>query len=203
MKIPLALGEAKRGLYIFYSRSFPSNPEQSNPRSFKFTFNSLNSVSSSIVCSTSEFPILASSNVCSSPSIHALSSSTSSNDVIDKLWYYRLGHFPIYNMKNITSIYPSISSKFSTPCDICPLARQHKLPFTTSSISAKFYFQLIHIDTWGPYNTSTYNGFKYFLTIVDDFSRGTWTFLLSTKSSVFDILKSFLSMVERQFYTKV
>ncbi|XP_055824434.1 uncharacterized protein LOC129892954 [Solanum dulcamara] len=44
---------------------------------------------------------------------------------------------------------------------------------------------------------------RFFLTIVDDFSRGTWTFLLSTKSNAFPVLKSFLSMVERQFNVKV
>uniref|UniRef100_A0A1S4A6F0 Uncharacterized protein n=1 Tax=Nicotiana tabacum TaxID=4097 RepID=A0A1S4A6F0_TOBAC len=49
----------------------------------------------------------------------------------------------------------------------------------------------------------TYNGFKYFLTIVDGFSRGTWTFLLSTKGNVFAVLKNFFIMVERQFGVKV
>ncbi|XP_055830850.1 uncharacterized protein LOC129899873 [Solanum dulcamara] len=44
---------------------------------------------------------------------------------------------------------------------------------------------------------------RFFLTIVDDYSKGTWTFLLSTKSNAFPILKSFLSMVERQFNVRV
>lgn len=59
------------------------------------------------------------------------------------------------------------------------------------------------MDTWGLYKTPTHNGFKYFLTIVDDFSRETWTFLLSTKANVFTILKHFLAMIERQFQTTV
>jgi len=59
------------------------------------------------------------------------------------------------------------------------------------------------VDTWGPYKHATNHGFKYFLTIVDDFSRGTWTYLLSSKSNAFTILKSFLTMVERQFDMKV
>ncbi|XP_070017855.1 uncharacterized protein [Nicotiana sylvestris] len=42
-----------------------------------------------------------------------------------------------------------------------------------------------------------------FLIIVDDYNRFTWTYLLSTKSNAFTILQSFLSMVERQFDTKV
>lgn len=38
---------------------------------------------------------------------------------------------------------------------------------------------------------------------MDDFTRGTWTYLLSTKSNAFTVLKSYLAMVERQFHTKV
>nr|XP_009780502.1 PREDICTED: uncharacterized protein LOC104229549 [Nicotiana sylvestris] len=44
---------------------------------------------------------------------------------------------------------------------------------------------------------------RYFLTIVDDYSRGTWAFLLSSKSNAFSMLKSFLSMVARQFNANV
>lgn len=38
---------------------------------------------------------------------------------------------------------------------------------------------------------------------MDDYSRTTWTFLLSTKSNAFPILQSFLAYVERQFERKV
>ncbi|XP_075083572.1 uncharacterized protein LOC142167307 [Nicotiana tabacum] len=123
--------------------------------------------------------------------------------VKEKLWHYRLGHIPLSNVKNISSVSISKCSKFSTPCVICPMARQPKLPFSSSSISTKKVFELIHVDTWGPYNSATYDGFKYFLTIVDDLSRGTWTYLLTNKYNAFTILKSFLAMVERHFNSKV
>lgn len=83
------------------------------------------------------------------------------------------------------------------------MARQSNLPFFINSITTKNYFDLIHIDTWGPYKVTTNKGERYFLTIVDDFSRSTWTFLLSSKSDAFPALKSFLALVERQFSAKV
>lgn len=73
------------------------------------------------------------------------------------------------------------------------MARQSKLLFLIISISIKKVFELIHIDTWGPYSNQTYDGYKYFLIIVDDYSRETWTYLLSTKSNAFPVLKSFLA----------
>lgn len=45
-------------------------------------------------------------------------------------------------------------------------------------------YDLIHMDLLGPYKKTTSDGNKYFLTIVDDFSRMTWVFLLKLKSDV-------------------
>ena len=75
--------------------------------------------------------------------------------------------------------------------------------FSISVIKTKTIFEIIHIDTCGPYKNATYNGFKYFLTIVDDYSRATWTYLLSTKINAFSMLKQFIFMVQRQFNNKV
>lgn len=60
-------------------------------------------------------------------------------------------------------------------------------------------FDLIHLDIWGPYHTTTLHDCKYFLAIVDDYSRTTWTHLQSNKSNAFTMIKSFVSMVKTQF----
>lgn len=112
------------------------------------------------------------------------------------LWHVRLGHMPISSMKHISVLPQNAFVSNPHPCSICPLARQHKLPFPKSTSSTSHIFELIHIDTWGPYKTTTYDGFKYFLTIVDNFSRGTWTYLLSNNDNAFTILKSFIAMVK-------
>ncbi|KAL0398659.1 UNVERIFIED_CONTAM: Retrovirus-related Pol polyprotein from transposon RE1 [Sesamum radiatum] len=106
--------------------------------------------------------------------------SVSCNNV---LWHRRLGH-PSFNvLKHV----PEVKSIDPTDiCMICPLAKQSRLPFSTCAIQSKRVFELIHVDLWGPYRTQTYNGCNYFLTIVDDFSRATWTFLLRYKTQKFD-----------------
>lgn len=45
-------------------------------------------------------------------------------------------------------------------------------------------------------------GAKYFLTIVDDFSRFTWTFLPTTKAYATNSLINLFTMVQTQFNTK-
>ncbi|XP_071699281.1 uncharacterized protein [Rutidosis leptorrhynchoides] len=81
-----------------------------------------------------------------------------------------------------------------------PLARMHRLSFPFSTIKSSSIFELIHVDLWGPYSRPTHNGFKYFLTIVDDFSRTTWTHLLATKSAAFSTLIAFVAYIENQLY---
>ena len=83
------------------------------------------------------------------------------------------------------------------------MARQSRLPFPPKTHTTTDIFELLHIDIWGPYQTPTHDNFKYFITLVDDFSKSTWTHLLSCKSNAFHILKAFILMVENQFNTTV
>lgn len=59
-------------------------------------------------------------------------------------------------------------------------------------------FDLLHIDIWGPFSDPTLEGYRYFMTIVDDHTRLTWIYLLRTKSEVLQVFLDFLTMVEKQ-----
>ena len=66
-----------------------------------------------------------------------------------------------------------INSNEKFRCDICPLEKQKRLPFNTSSHISNECFDLIHCDLWGLFSISTIDGFRFFLTIVDDCSKCT------------------------------
>jgi len=83
------------------------------------------------------------------------------------------------------------------------LAKFHRLPFNKSAITSTIPFQLIHVDLWGPYRVTSVTDAKYFLTIVDDFSRCTWAHMLQDKTQVFSAIKQFYHMVDTQFHTKI
>ena len=107
--------------------------------------------------------------------------------------FRKLSHMPVlkdFNFNKDSCLFP---------CDICPCAKQHKLPFHSSVISSTKSFDLIHVDTWRPYHTKTSNGQRYFLTLVDDFTRSTWTHLMVTKNEAFHLIKSFVAMAKTQF----
>ncbi|GJT94095.1 cysteine-rich receptor-like protein kinase 8 [Tanacetum coccineum] len=78
------------------------------------------------------------------------------------------------------------------------------LPHMSVSTShASKSFELVHIDVWGPYKHPTCNKCRDFLTIVDDFSRAIWTYLLPDKHHVSSTFKSFHSYVKTQFQTLI
>lgn len=121
-------------------------------------------------------------------------------DKIDLL-HARLGHVSLSKLKHLPNVGSSQLSNFS--CDICILAKHHKLPFQYSGSYASENFELIHMDVWGPYKVPTYCGARYFLTVVDDHTRATWTFLMNNKEQVYGKVAQLLEYVETQFNTKV
>lgn len=106
-------------------------------------------------------------------------------------------------MRYLTQSIFEISVCPNKVCDICPLAKQTRLSFGLSSISTVEPFELIHCDIWGAFRVSSHSGAHYFLTIVDDFSRHTWIYLMRYKSETQAFLKSFFAFVETQFNKKV
>lgn len=77
------------------------------------------------------------------------------------------------------------------------------MPFPASNIQSRRCFVLIHVDLWGPYKIVILDGNKYFLTVLDDYSRMTWVFLLKQKSNACVSLQHFFSFFRTQFDTTV
>ncbi|GJZ26264.1 ribonuclease H-like domain-containing protein, partial [Tanacetum coccineum] len=71
-----------------------------------------------------------------------------------------------------------------SPCDICHKAKQTREPFPFSDHQTIAIGELIHLDLWGPYKVVSKDGFRYFLTIVDDYTRAVWIYLIKTKDEV-------------------
>ncbi|KAG7588381.1 Integrase catalytic core [Arabidopsis suecica] len=129
----------------------------------------------------------------------------STNIVVDSsLWHSRLGHPSMEKSDIITDVLGfKQRNKRSFHCTICPLAKQKHLPFKSKNNVCDSAFDLVHIDVWGPFAVPTHDGYRYFLTIVDDHTRITWLYLLRNKSEVLTIFPDFLKMVETQYKTTV
>ncbi|KAL4376288.1 hypothetical protein GQ457_02G028470 [Hibiscus cannabinus] len=116
-------------------------------------------------------------------------------------WHDRLGHPSSHVLHLLQDVLPNYlcNKSDNSLCQVCPLAKQRHLSFPKSSIHSQHPFELVHCDIWGPFKTATYNNQRFFLTLVDDFTRTTWTYLMKHKSDALVIVPSFISMVKRQF----
>ncbi|KAL0401838.1 UNVERIFIED_CONTAM: Retrovirus-related Pol polyprotein from transposon RE1 [Sesamum latifolium] len=120
----------------------------------------------------------------------------------DSLWHKRLGHASMHAIKHIfdCNIY---DNSLDMVCDVCPKAKQSRVPFPLSESHSEIAFELIHLDVWGPYKTATSSGCNYILTILDDYTRSLWTYYSKHKSQVPSILLTFSNMVGTQFGAKI
>ncbi|XP_074308066.1 uncharacterized protein LOC141642964 [Silene latifolia] len=116
------------------------------------------------------------------------------------LFHSRVGHTSFNKMHHMPGCNKNAKPFF---CDICVMAKHHKLPFPRSSSHAKQLFDLIHLDVWGPYKVPSLTGATSFLTILDDNSRNTWTFLIQNKAQVPGLVKQFVAYVETQFHKQI
>ena len=99
-------------------------------------------------------------------------------------------------LKHLADTISKISFSPNKHCDIGHLAKETRLPFSSSSISTTTPFELIHCDIWGPYKIASHSSAHYFFTIVDDFTHYTWIYLMRFKSKTQSLLKKKFSMVE-------
>ena len=77
------------------------------------------------------------------------------------------------------------------------------MPFLNSKHLSDHAFDLIHCDVWEPFAKATHDGFRYFLTIVDDATRSTWVYLMKSKIETRPLLISFCKMIFTQFQTSI
>jgi hypothetical protein len=126
----------------------------------------------------------------------SVSHNTSAKIPASDLWHYRLGHPSNDVLRNLQSQFPFVKYKPIFVCDACHLG---KLPFPNKNLRCKTMFEIVHMDIWGPINIDCTHGHRYFLTMVDDFTRHTWIHLIKSKSDVKQPIIKFIAYVKNQF----
>ena len=58
--------------------------------------------------------------------------------------------------------------------------------------------ELVHSDVCGPMSTQARDGYEYFITFIDDYSRFGYVYLMKQKFEAFEKYKEFKAEVENQ-----
>ncbi|CAI5939195.1 unnamed protein product [Closterium sp. NIES-65] len=113
------------------------------------------------------------------------------------LWHHRLGHPSVQRLRAMHSRYlvsglprvlPPLPPSPAPPCLPCVEGRQRAASHSSSFPPTTAPLQTLHMDVWGPARVRGQGQERYFLIVVDDYSRYTTVFPLRTKGEVPDVL---------------
>ncbi|GJT50992.1 retrovirus-related pol polyprotein from transposon TNT 1-94 [Tanacetum coccineum] len=119
------------------------------------------------------------------------------------LWHRRIGHA---NMRLIQSL-DSKELVRNLPklnfdqhfCDACKMGKQaHASHKAKNIVSTTRCLELLHMDIFGPSAVRSYEGNRYTLVIVDDYSWYTWTRFLKDKTEAFDQFEILSRKIQNQ-----
>lgn len=117
-------------------------------------------------------------------------------------WHKRLSHVSAKvlidtSRNNGVKGLPNFNSSCILDCNDCKLNKFKRVSFKAlHTIRSKAPLELLFTDVWGPYETKGKNGEKYYLSIIDDFSRKVSIYPMLDKSEVPDILKRHIIRAE-------
>ncbi|CAI7905773.1 unnamed protein product [Closterium sp. NIES-54] len=93
---------------------------------------------------------------------------------------------------------PPLPPSPALPCLPCVEGRQRAAPHSSSFPLTSVPLQILHIDVWGPARVSGQGRERYFLLVVDNYSRYTTVFPLRSKGEVPDVLIPWIRAVRLQ-----
>lgn len=126
------------------------------------------------------------------------------NENSSSLWHKRLGHISKQRIQRLVSDGVLDQLDF-TDFDVCVNCIKGKQTNTRklSAQRATDVLELIHTDICGPFPTASWNGQRYFITFIDDFSRYGYIYLIHEKSQALNVFKNFKAEVENQLGKRI
>jgi transposase InsO family protein len=124
------------------------------------------------------------------------------------LWHKRMGHIHFDNLVKVNKReavreMPQITKPTNTLCKHCQQGKQTKTRFKSKEYSTTRPLEIVHTDLVGPTTTKGLKGEKYFMLLVDDYTRMTAVCFLRNKSEAFENFKVYKEMVENEMDSKI
>ena len=124
------------------------------------------------------------------------------------LWQKRFCHIKVDNIMKTSSMFvvrdlPKIVKPTNTICKDCVLKKHTRTSFSSKKFTTIEKLEIVHIDISGPTKTKGFYGERYFMILVDDFSRMMLVAFLKEKSETFDKFKIFKNRVENESDMKI
>ncbi|CAI7856331.1 unnamed protein product [Closterium sp. NIES-54] len=162
--------------------------------------------SSLYTLSTESPPIPASGQVAASSQVFAAASGSGTESAPCScrllshqtlLWHHRLGHPSLPRLRGMASrvlvsglprSLPPLPPGPAPTCVPCVEGQQRSAPHSSEFPPTEAPLQTLHMDVWGPSRVRGQGHERYFLLVVDDYSRYSMVFPLHSKGDVTEVL---------------
>ncbi|CAI7748776.1 unnamed protein product, partial [Closterium sp. NIES-53] len=124
------------------------------------------------------------------------------------LWHHRLGHPSLPRLRGMASrvlvsglpqSLPPLPPGPAPTCVPCVEGRHRAAPHSSEFPPTEAPLQTLHMDVWGPARVRGQGHERYFLLVVDDYSRYTTVFLLPSKGDVTKVLIAWIRAARHRF----
>jgi hypothetical protein len=124
------------------------------------------------------------------------------------LWHRRMHHMHFDNLVKVNKReaireMPQITKPTNTLSKHCQQGKQTNTKFKSKEYSTTRPLQIVHSDLVGPTTTKGSKGEKYFMLLVDDYTRMIAVFFLKNKSKAFENFKIYKEMVENEMDSRI
>jgi hypothetical protein len=123
----------------------------------------------------------------------------------DESWlcHRRMGHIHFDNLVKVSKReavreMPQITKPTNTLCKQCEQGKKTKTRFKSKEYSMTRPLKIVHTDLVGPTTTKGLKGEKYFMLLVDDYTRMIAVFFLKNKSEAFENFNIYKEMIENE-----
>ncbi|CAI7798688.1 unnamed protein product [Closterium sp. NIES-54] len=127
------------------------------------------------------------------------------------LWHHRLGHPSLPRLRSMHSRFlvsglprslPALPPSPAPPCIPCVEGRQRAAPHSSSFPPTEAPLQTLHLDVWAPARVRGQSHERYFLLVVDDYTRYTKVFPLQRKGDVPTVLIPWIRAARLQLHER-
>ena len=122
------------------------------------------------------------------------------------LWHKRLGYASLSLLNKLVSKdlvvrLHSIKYNDDRVCNACVRSKHVKTSFKFKNCGRTSWpLKMLHVDLYGPMGITSWDGKRYVLVIVYDYSHFTWTVFFGIKHESFDKFLVFLKKTEKRIW---
>jgi hypothetical protein len=108
-----------------------------------------------------------------------------------------------FNKREAVREMPQITKPTNTLCKHCQQGKQTKIRFKSKEYSTTRPLEIVHTDLVEPTTTKGLKCEKYFMLLLDDYTRMAAVYFLKNKSEDFENFKIYKEMVENEMDSKI